>query len=80
MERPFLFHWVEVLKDTSPVHQALLTPAQVSCLECYRILCGQLFCIELKDCKSWLEAGSRTSGVYTINPDEQTPFEVRGNI
>lgn len=33
---------------------------------------------ELKDCKSWLAAGSNTSGVYTINPDEQTPFEVRG--
>ena len=31
-----------------------------------------------KDCKTWFEAGNTTSGVYTINPDEQTPFEVRG--
>ena len=31
-----------------------------------------------KGCKSWFEAGNTTSGVYTINPDEQTPFEVRG--
>ena len=31
-----------------------------------------------QDCKSWFEAGNTTSGVYTINPDEQTPFEVRG--
>ena len=30
----------------------------------------------LRDCKSWYEAGDTTSGVYTINPDGQTPFEV----
>ena len=29
-----------------------------------------------KDCKSWFDEGYNTSGVYTINPDEQTPFEV----
>ena len=31
-----------------------------------------------KDCKSWFDEGYNTSGVYTINPDEQIPFEVRG--
>ena len=28
------------------------------------------------DCKEWYANGSTTSGVYTINPDEGTPFEV----
>ena len=28
------------------------------------------------DCKSWYEIGNTTSGVYTINPDGGTPFEV----
>ena len=32
----------------------------------------------LKDCKSLFEEGYNISGVYTINPDEKTPFEVRG--
>ena len=31
----------------------------------------------MRDCKSWFKGGYATSGVYTINPDEQTPFEVR---
>ena len=30
------------------------------------------------DCKSWFDEGYNTSGVYTINADELTPFEVRG--
>ena len=30
-----------------------------------------------KDCKSWFNEGYNINGVYTINPDEQTPFEVR---
>ena len=34
--------------------------------------------LNLVDCKSWFDEGYNTSGVYTINPDEQTPFEVRG--
>ena len=29
-----------------------------------------------QDCKSWFDEGYNTSGVYTINPDEKTPFEV----
>ena len=28
------------------------------------------------DCKEWFMNGNTTSGVYTINPDEGTPFEV----
>ena len=28
------------------------------------------------DCKKWYANGYTTSGVYTINPDEGTPFEV----
>ena len=33
-----------------------------------------------KDCKSWFDGGYNTSGVYTINPNEQTPFEVNKDI
>ena len=33
-----------------------------------------------KDCKEWFESGSTTSGIYIINPDGQTPFEVINNI
>ena len=33
-----------------------------------------------KDCKSWFDGGYSTSGVYTINPNEQTPFEVNKDI
>ena len=29
------------------------------------------------DCKSWFNAGNTSDGVYTVNPDEKTPFEVR---
>ena len=37
--------------------------------------------LNLVDCKSWFDEGYNTNGVYTINPDEQTPFEVmEGNI
>ena len=32
----------------------------------------------MRDCKSWFQRGYTTSGVYTINPDGETPFEVRG--
>ena len=45
---------------------------------------GKLYCVciiiilNLVDCKSWFAAGYNINGVYTINPDEQTPFEVRG--
>ena len=28
------------------------------------------------DCKEALESGHTSSGIYTINPDEQTPFKV----
>ena len=28
------------------------------------------------DCKEWFMNGNTISGVYTINPDEGTPFEV----
>ena len=36
--------------------------------------------LALPDCKSWYEAGNTTSGVYLINPDGRTPFEVSCNI
>ena len=47
---------------------------------------GKLYCVCIiiilnlvyKDCKSWFAARYNINGVYTINPDEQTPFEVRG--
>uniref|UniRef100_A0A1X7U4B1 Fibrinogen C-terminal domain-containing protein n=1 Tax=Amphimedon queenslandica TaxID=400682 RepID=A0A1X7U4B1_AMPQE len=29
-----------------------------------------------RDCKDWYNNGSTTSGVYTVNPDGGTPFEV----
>ena len=29
------------------------------------------------DCKEWFMNGNTTSGVYTITPDEGTPFEVK---
>ncbi|XP_019861663.1 PREDICTED: uncharacterized protein LOC109590187 [Amphimedon queenslandica] len=29
-----------------------------------------------RDCKSLFETGNTTSGVYTVNPDGGTPFEV----
>ena len=32
--------------------------------------------VALIDCKTWYEAGYTTSGVYLINPDGGTPFEV----
>ena len=34
--------------------------------------------VNVRDCKSWFQRGYTTSGVYTINPNGQTPFEVRG--
>ena len=34
--------------------------------------------LNLVDCKSWFDKGNTTSGVYTINPDGEIPFEVRG--
>ena len=34
--------------------------------------------VDNEDCKSWFDEGYNTSGVYTINPDGETPFEVRG--
>ena len=47
---------------------------------------GKLYCVCIiiilnlvnKDCKSWFNEGYNVNGIYTINPDEQTPFEVRG--
>ena len=30
----------------------------------------------LTDCKDWYSNGSTTSGLYNINPDGGTPFEV----
>ena len=33
-------------------------------------------CIIGSDCKSFYEYGFTTSGVYTVNPDGGTPFEV----
>ena len=41
-------------------------------------VCIVILNLVYKDCKSWFDEGYNTSGVYTINPDEQTPFEVRG--
>lgn len=38
----------------------------------YNLVCN----LVLADCKSWFSAGSNTSGIYTINPDGGTPFEV----
>ena len=32
--------------------------------------------IDISDCKSLFEYGNTTSGVYTVNPDGGTPFEV----
>ena len=32
------------------------------------------------DCKSWYEAGNTTSGVYLINPNVDSPFEVSCSI
>ena len=29
-----------------------------------------------RDCKDWYNNGNTTSGVYTVNPDGGTPFEV----
>ena len=44
------------------------------------VLCiiKQTFSIEYRDhnCKSWYEAGYTISGIYLINPDGGTPFEV----
>ena len=55
-----------LLSGRFPVHQVM-----------YAIQMQSLF----KDCKSWFDEGYNTSGVYTISPDEQTPFGViEGNI
>ena len=32
--------------------------------------------LDNRDCKSLFETGNTTSGVYTVNPDRGTPFEV----
>ena len=32
--------------------------------------------IDISDCKSLFETGFDISGVYTVNPDGETPFEV----
>ena len=49
------------------------TPGNLNCRSLYIIMI-----FNLVDCKSWFDEGYNTSGVYTINPDERTPFEVRG--
>ena len=41
-------------------------------------VCIVILNLVYKDCKGWFDEEYTTSGVYTINPDEQTPFEVRG--
>ena len=33
-------------------------------------------CYPVSDCNSLFETGNTTSGVYTVNPDGGTPFEV----
>ena len=40
--------------------------------------CNNDIILIYQDCKSWFDKGYNRSGVYTINPDGQTPFEVRG--
>ena len=40
--------------------------------------CDTDFCYT--DCKKWYANGYTTGGVYTINPDEETPFEVSVSI
>ena len=35
-----------------------------------------IVCPVARDCKEWLEAGAINSGVYPINPDGTTPFQV----
>ena len=35
-----------------------------------------LECPVVPDCKTWFEYGVKTSGVYPINPDGKTPFQV----
>ena len=35
-----------------------------------------LECPMAPDCKTWFEYGVKTSGVYPINPDRKTPFQV----
>uniref|UniRef100_A0A1X7SR50 Fibrinogen C-terminal domain-containing protein n=1 Tax=Amphimedon queenslandica TaxID=400682 RepID=A0A1X7SR50_AMPQE len=35
-----------------------------------------MYYIVPRDCKDWYNNGSTTSGVYTVNPDGGTPFEV----
>ena len=32
--------------------------------------------LDIIDCKSLFEDGNNASGVYTVNPDGGTPFEV----
>ena len=32
--------------------------------------------LDISDCKSLFDDGITTSGVYTVNPDGGTPFEV----
>ena len=40
------------------------------------ILFSFIVCPVARDCREWLEAGVIDSGVYPINPDGTTPFQV----
>ena len=60
-----------------PSTQSKSCPGNVSSL---LLVYSLLHLIVLLDCKSWYEAGYNISGVYLINPDGETPFEVSCSI
>ena len=57
-----------VLKyDQSYAHQVI---------QCITGIVSCNYYVEISDCKSLFDDGITTSGVYTVNPDGGTPFEV----
>ena len=60
-------------QNTFSVQQQYLSIAQVGQHNSNNAL---LIEILIGNCMRWLQAGYSNSGIYTISPDEQTPFEV----
>ena len=38
-----------------------------------------IVCAMARDCKGWYDSGAYTSGIYTVKPDDDEPFQVLCN-
>ena len=42
----------------------------------YYCYCAIIECVRYRDCKEWFDRGHSESGIYPVNPDCGTPFQV----